>query len=84
MKGMMTHKAMTRSEEQVGIMFGQSEKSVKSGAIDFYENRGREARLVEEFNPVQVVVIKHGALYYFTTSQPPCFYTTNSVAEESL
>jgi hypothetical protein len=84
MEGMVAHKATTSGKEQVGIVFVQSGKSVKSDAIDFYKNGGREARLVEEFDPVRVVVIKHGALYYFTIPRPPCFYMTDSVAEESL
>jgi hypothetical protein len=52
MEGMVAHKATTSSEEPVSIVFSQSGKSIKSGAIDFYKNGSREARLVEEFNPV--------------------------------
>jgi hypothetical protein len=84
MEGMVAHKATTSSEEQVGIVFVQSRKGIKSGTIDFYENGVREARHVEEFNTVRVMVIKHGTLYYFTTPQSPCCYTTDSVTEESL
>jgi hypothetical protein len=70
MEGVVAHKAMTSSAEQVGIVFVQSGERVKSGAIDFYKDGSREARLVEEFNPVRIVVIKHGILLYSHAIQP--------------
>jgi hypothetical protein len=84
MESMVTDKAMTHHKEQVSIMIRQSGESIESNTIDFNKDRSGETRSMEEFNPVGVVVIGHGILSYSSTPLPPCFYTTDSVTEESL
>jgi hypothetical protein len=78
MEGIVANKAATSSKEQISIMLIQSGKSVKSSAIDFDKDRGREARLVEELNPVQVVVIGHGILLYSHAPQSSFIPPTQS------
>jgi hypothetical protein len=78
MEGMVANKAATSNKEQIGIMLIQLGKSVKGSTIDFDKDRGREARLVEELNPVQVVVIRHGILLYSNAPQPSFIPPTQS------
>jgi hypothetical protein len=78
MMGMMANKAATSSKEQIGIMLIQSGKSIKGSAIDFDKDGGGEVRLVEELNPVRVVVIGHGILLYSHAPQSSFILLTQS------
>jgi hypothetical protein len=56
---MMAREATVGSKEQVRVGTGQTRQHVKSYTIDSREDGGREARLGEELDPVDVMVIGH-------------------------
>jgi hypothetical protein len=76
--------AMVRCEEEVGIGTRQTRERIKGSTIHGYENRGREMRLGEEFDPVDVVVIGHGSLNYPTPTNNSHLYIWGTVTEVSL
>jgi hypothetical protein len=52
-----TNKATVSREEEVCIRTGQAGEGVERSTVYRHEDRGGEARLREEFNPVDIVVI---------------------------
>jgi hypothetical protein len=73
-----------RCEEEIGIGTRQMREHIKGGTIYGYESRGREMRLGEEFDPVDVVVIGHVSLNYPTPSNDSHLYTWGIVTEVLL
>jgi hypothetical protein len=67
MQSLETYKATVRCEEEVGIGTHQTRECITRGTIYGYENRGKEMRLGEEFDPVDVVVIGH---VHYTIQHP--------------
>jgi hypothetical protein len=59
MQSLETYEATIRCKEKVGIGTHQMREHIKSCTVYSYEDRGREMRLWEEFDPVDVVVIRH-------------------------
>jgi hypothetical protein len=84
MHNLKADEAMIRCEEEVGIRTRQTREHIKGGTIYGYENKGREMRLGEEFDPVDVVVIRHDSLNYPTPSNDSHLYTWGIVTEVSL
>jgi CobQ-like glutamine amidotransferase family enzyme len=84
MHSLEADEATIRCEEEVGIRTHQTRECIKSGTIYGYENRGRETRLGEEFDPVDVVVIGHVLLNYPTPSNDSHLYTWGIVTAVSL
>jgi hypothetical protein len=52
-----TNETTVSREEEVGIRTGQAGEGVERSTVDRHEDGGGEARLREEFNPVDIVVI---------------------------
>jgi hypothetical protein len=73
--GLKADEAAIRGEEKVGIRASQARKHIKSDTIDGDKNRRGEARLEEELDPVDIMVIGHSALNYSTPSNDSCLYT---------
>jgi hypothetical protein len=71
MKGMMADKAMTHHKEQVSIVLRQLREGVKGYTINGHEDQHRETRMLVEFYPVGVVIIRHDSLNYSHTLYPP-------------
>jgi hypothetical protein len=84
MHSLEADEATIHCEEEVGIGTRQTRERIKSGTIYGYKNRGREMRLGEEFDPVDVVVIGHVLLNYPTPSNDSHLYTWGTVMEVSL
>jgi hypothetical protein len=59
MHSLETYEATIHCKEKIGIGTHQVRKCIKSSTIHRDENRGRETRLGEELNLVNVVVIGH-------------------------
>jgi hypothetical protein len=59
MHSLEADEAMIHCKEEVGIETRQMREHIKSGTIYSYEHRGREMRLGEKLDPVDVVVIGH-------------------------
>jgi hypothetical protein len=59
-----TNETTVSREEEVGIRTGQARKGIERSTIDSHEDGGGKARLGEEFNPVDIVVIGHDPLNY--------------------
>jgi hypothetical protein len=57
---------MVGREEEVCIGTGQAGEGVESGTVYRHEDRRGEARLREELDPVDIVVIGHASLNYPT------------------
>jgi hypothetical protein len=84
MHGLKTDEAAVRGEEQVSIGTSQTRKCVESDTIDGYENRRGKARLREELDPVDVMIIRHMALNYSNLSNDSHLYTGGTVMDVSL
>jgi hypothetical protein len=78
MKSMMADKAMTCCKEQVSVVIRQSGESIKSNTIDFHNDWSGAMQLMEELNPVRVIVIGHGILNYFHAPQSSFIPPTQS------
>jgi hypothetical protein len=57
MKGMVANEALTRGEEQVGVVIRQTGKNVKGNTIDSHKDGSGEARMTIELYPMSIVVI---------------------------
>jgi hypothetical protein len=63
MQDMVTNEATTCCKEQVSIGTGQTRERVECNTINGDENWSGKARLREELNPMNIVVVRHGVLY---------------------
>jgi hypothetical protein len=81
---MKADEATVHCEEEVGIGTRQTRERIEGGTIYGYKNRGRETRLGEELDPVDVMVIGHGSLNYPIPSNDSHLYTCGTVREVSL
>jgi hypothetical protein len=84
MHSLKANEATIHCKEEVGIGTRQMGECIKGRTIYCYENRGRETRLGEEFDPVDVVVIGHVSLNYPTPFNDSHLYTWGIVTEVSL
>jgi hypothetical protein len=84
MHSLKADEATIHCEEEVSIGTRQTRERIKGGTVYSNENRGREMRLGEEFDPVDVVVIGHVSLNCPTPSNDSHLYTWGIVMEVSL
>jgi hypothetical protein len=83
MGGKMTNKTMTSDKEEVCIIIRQMRKGVEGITVNGHEDRRREVGTFIEFDPVDVMIIRHGTLNYFYTFHPT-LYMIGSVTDMSL
>jgi hypothetical protein len=84
MHSLKADEAMIRCKEKVSIGTSQTRERIKDDTIYGYENRGRKARLGEELDPIDIVVIRHVLLNYPTPPNDSHLYTWGIVTEVSL
>jgi hypothetical protein len=83
MGGKMTDKTTTSDKEEVHIIVRQMRKGIKGITVNGHEDRSREVGIFIEFDPVGVMIIRHGTLNYLHTFHPT-LYMTSSVTDVSL
>jgi hypothetical protein len=66
-----TNETTVSREEEIGIRTSQARQGIECNTINGHEDGGGKARLGEEFNPVDIVVIRHDPLNY--SSSPHSF-----------
>jgi hypothetical protein len=59
MQSLETYEAMICCEEKVSVGTRQMRERIKSCTIHCHKDRRRETRLGKEFDPVDIVVIRH-------------------------
>jgi hypothetical protein len=66
-----TNETTVGREEEIGIRTSQARKGIERNTINGHEDGGGKARLGEELNPVDIVVIGHDPLNYSALSTHP-------------
>jgi hypothetical protein len=70
MESSAAYKASTHTEEQIGVVQGESRQSIKSEVVNSNQYWSREDGALIESKPVGVMVVRYGLLNYPNPSQP--------------
>jgi hypothetical protein len=84
MQSVMAHETVIGWKEQICIGTSQSGQSIECYTIHGRKDRGREAGLGKELDPVHIVTIRQEGLCYSSPYPSTILYTTCSLQEESL